>query len=245
MSNNLDLSQIAAAQNQKYQTANDQAGELDAAITDVASFTIDDSNAKTLTNDEFRRYQFLDFSDGAPTPTAACTLTVPAVKRGTFVVNNGLSEDLTVTISGQSEPAPVVAAGSRALLSCDGTDVLRPAGFSDNPLAMGFFFPTTPSASQQIFRQAVVVPFTLPSGLTGSKGTVKSADSATASTEFSVQKNDSQVGTVTFGASATTATFAMASATSFVVGDILSVVAPGTPDGTLTNFAVTFLGTRD
>ena len=34
MSNNLELSQVAAAQNQKEVTINDQAGELDAGLTD-------------------------------------------------------------------------------------------------------------------------------------------------------------------------------------------------------------------
>jgi hypothetical protein len=35
MSNNLALSQVAAAQNQKEVTINDQAGQLDAALTEV------------------------------------------------------------------------------------------------------------------------------------------------------------------------------------------------------------------
>jgi hypothetical protein len=37
MSNNLGLSQIAATQSNKHVTANDQAGQLDAALTEVLS----------------------------------------------------------------------------------------------------------------------------------------------------------------------------------------------------------------
>jgi hypothetical protein len=37
MSNNLELAQVAAAQNQKEVTINDQAGQLDAGLTDKVS----------------------------------------------------------------------------------------------------------------------------------------------------------------------------------------------------------------
>jgi hypothetical protein len=48
MSNNLNLSQVAAAQNQKEVTINDQAAELDAALTAVLTVAVDDTNAATL-----------------------------------------------------------------------------------------------------------------------------------------------------------------------------------------------------
>ena len=54
MSNNLDLSQIASNQLNKYITANDQAGELDAAITEPMAVPVDDTNAVTLTAAAFR-----------------------------------------------------------------------------------------------------------------------------------------------------------------------------------------------
>jgi hypothetical protein len=46
-----------------------------------------------------------------------------------------------------------------------------------------------------------------------------------------------------FAPSATTATFAMPTATTFNAGDVLTLVAPGTPDPTLANLAWTFMGT--
>ena len=51
MSNNLNLSQVAAAQNQKEVTINDQAGQLDAALTEVLTVEVDDSNAYVLTDE--------------------------------------------------------------------------------------------------------------------------------------------------------------------------------------------------
>ncbi|MEE4109526.1 MAG: hypothetical protein V2I24_09275 [Halieaceae bacterium] len=62
---------------------------------------------------------------------------------------------------------------------------------------------------------------------------------ATASTVFSVQRNGTQVGTVTFAASGTTGTFAIASDVSFSRGDRLSLQAPDPADDTLSSVGVT------
>jgi hypothetical protein len=67
VSNNLALSQVAAAQNQKEVTINDQAGELDAAISEVDAFLVDDGNALTLTDEQ-----------SAATSPSICSRTVPA-----------------------------------------------------------------------------------------------------------------------------------------------------------------------
>jgi hypothetical protein len=80
----------------------------------------------------------------------------------------------------------------------------------------------------------------LPAGLSGSRGTA--ATVATATTTFAIQKNGAAVGNMSFLGSATTATFTMSSATVFNAGDVLTVVAPATPDATLANLAWTFLG---
>ena len=77
MTNNLDLSQVAAGQNQKEVTINDQAGQLDAALTANLALGIDSSNAYTLTDSELRRHFFFDLDpDGGDAPDAAITLTV-------------------------------------------------------------------------------------------------------------------------------------------------------------------------
>jgi hypothetical protein len=80
LSNNLNLSQIAAAQNQKEVTINDQAGQLDAALTARLALAIDSTNARTLTDTELRRYFFCDLDpDGGDPPAAAITLTLPGI----------------------------------------------------------------------------------------------------------------------------------------------------------------------
>jgi hypothetical protein len=127
MSNNLNLSQVAAAQNQKEVTINDQAGELDAALTEVLTVAVDDTNAVALTSSQFRRNFFFYVEPDTTPPDGAVTVTVPAIKRGLFKVRNSTAQSVTVTVSGQSLTAPEIAAGEAALLSCDGGDV-QPEG---------------------------------------------------------------------------------------------------------------------
>ena len=127
MSNNLSLSQVAAAQNQKEVTINDQAGQLDAALTEVLTIEVDDSNGYVLTDTEFRRSFFIVVTEGSPGPTAAIALQTPAVRRGLFKLLNLTSQTVTIEVPGQSETAPQIPAGENRMLSCDGADV-RAAG---------------------------------------------------------------------------------------------------------------------
>jgi hypothetical protein len=88
LSNNLNLSQVAAAQNQKEVTINDQAGQLDAALTEVLTIEVDDSNVYVLTDTDLRRSFFIVVTEGSPAPTAAIALQAPAVRRGLFKLLN-------------------------------------------------------------------------------------------------------------------------------------------------------------
>lgn len=68
--------------------------------------------------------RIISLAAGSPAPGSACTLTVTGgSERGDFIIDNGLSQECTVTISGQSVTAPVVPAGGRAHLRCDGTNI--------------------------------------------------------------------------------------------------------------------------
>ena len=80
-----------------------------------------------------------------------------------------------------------------------------------------------------------------PAGLAGSYGSAATAATSTAA--FSIQHNGTAIGTMTFAAGATTASFTMTSATSFAAGDVLTIAAPATPDATLANLAWTLSGT--
>ncbi len=98
----------------------------------------------------------------------------------------------------------------------------------------------SPGASQVIERHIFATPVTFPTGLAGSFGTAGTA--ATAAASFAIQKNGAAVGTMDFPASATSASFTMGTATSFAGGDVLTIVAPGSPDASLANLAWTLTG---
>jgi hypothetical protein len=129
MSNNLALSQVAAAQNQKEVTINDQAGQLDAALTAKLALAIDSTNARILSNTELRRHFFFELDpDGGDPPDDAITLTVPSgISRGPFAVINDTGFAVMVEIAGQALMSPIIADGEAALLTSDGINV-RVAG---------------------------------------------------------------------------------------------------------------------
>lgn len=128
MSNNLNIDQVVSTQSDKETTVNDANGQLDAAMTENLAKTIDNTNALTLTSDEFRRNFTHFYTDAGTPPTATSTVTVPAIKRGLFMVFNDLStHSITVTIASQSKTAPTLTAGQRQLLHCDGSNVVGAA----------------------------------------------------------------------------------------------------------------------
>ena len=245
MSNNLDLDQVAGSQDQKEVTINDQAGQLDAALTNQTTFSVTSSNALTLTAAQLRESAYFIFDeDGSDPADAAITITCPAIKRGLFIARNDTAFEVTIEVSSQPADSPTIAAGNTVLLACDGTNVEQPAGSgsSASPYDVGSAFGGTPTASliimQFIFPRAV----TFPVGLSPSQGTAGTASTGTAT--FDIRKNGSSVGSMVYTASAT-ATFAMTAATSYAAGDLLEIVAPATPDATLANLVFTVAGTRD
>jgi hypothetical protein len=112
------------------------------------------------------------------------------------------------------------------------------------PVVPAAFYPGTPTASALILYLPFAVAVTLPANLAGSY--VKSKTAATASTDFDVQKNGSSVGTITFAASGSAATFSTTggAAVSFAAGDVLSIIGPATPDATLSDIGFSLLANR-
>src|SRR5712691_1273641 len=118
---------------------------------------------------------------------------------------------------------------------------LTGGGEVKNPSYVSGAWAGSPGVGQVIERYIFATSVTFPAGLAGSYGTAGTA--ATASATFAIAKNGSNVGTMAFAAGATSATFAMATATSFAGGDVLTITAPATQDATLANLAWTLTGT--
>lgn len=99
-----------------------------------------------------------------------------------------------------------------------------------------------PSASLVLLRVPASVTYTVPAGGTNSKLVLGVA--ATASTVFTMYKNGVSFGTITVAISGTTGTFAVGSPAVFAVGDILTVVAPASPDATAADLGLSIYATR-
>ena len=111
------------------------------------------------------------------------------------------------------------------------------------PFDLTAFYPGVPTASAIVTRVPVARAVTFPDDFAGSYGVASAA--ATASTAFDVKKNGSSVGTITFALGQTTATFVTSGTTVVMAaGDVLQIVAPGTPDATLADVGFVLAGTR-
>lgn len=94
-----------------------------------------------------------------------------------------------------------------------------------------------PFGGEVVMRSLIVDNFTIPAGAAGSR--VRSGNTAQATAVFTLDKNGASFGSVTFAAGASTGVVAVASATPFSAGDVLSIIAPATQDVTLADIAIT------
>lgn len=113
MSNNLNLAQVTAGQTSKEVTINQQAGEIDAALTEVliSDYTSAD---ETLSDAEYRGAMVFESSN----LTVARALNVPQIKKLSVVDNSAGTNTLTVT---RSAGTVVVPAGVITMVYTDGT----------------------------------------------------------------------------------------------------------------------------
>lgn len=96
--------------------------------------------------------------------------------------------------------------------------------------------------NERLFRMVASRAFTLLAGLPDSAGSARVG--ANTNTSILIFKNGSQVGTVDFSASATTATFTFAGTVDFVAGDILELRAPASADTLLRDVSITIAARR-
>jgi hypothetical protein len=232
---NLAIPHVVSNQNSKEVTINEAVDALDRALNDAVDLDCAAGDTTIAAADFAANARFRLTG----TPAAAFNLTVPASKR-LFVVANEAGQVATVTTGAGATVA--VAAGERAVLYGDGAGVLQAAEVAGaKPIDVGFFFGGTPTASQTV-KFIATRAFTLPAALAGSQGHAGTA--TTAQADFDIRKNGGSIGTASFAASSSAATFTFASAVSFAAGDRLEVTAPASSDATLADVAVTLTGIR-
>ncbi len=115
--------------------------------------------------------------------------------------------------------------------------------YFDSSYDIGGSYNGSPTGSLTIMRFPFVRNVMFEAGMSLSKMIASVA--ATATAIFSLRKGGVEFATATFGAGGTTATFACALNTTFTPGQILTIVAPASPDATLANLAWCLAGTRN
>lgn len=181
--------------------------------------------------------------------TATRRITFPTVKR-LYVVDNTTARSIECWIgSGAVVTIPTVDSG---VIFSDGTDMLlvklgRSVGGGPANSGVGNFeVPMTFIGAISESRELIRLPFTRPvvfkATLPESRGTAGTAPTSTF--DFTLRKNGVSIGTASFAALATTATFSFASNVIFAPGDYLSVDSQATPDATLANVGFMFHGEK-
>jgi hypothetical protein len=232
---NLLVTKIEASQAQKEVTANNAFDAFDKAVAGALSQAITSADV-TLTDDQGRN-AIITLTG---TLTGNRNLIVPT-RTKLYLVHNNTSGAFTVTVKTAAGTGVVVPQGEKAFVYCDGTNVVSgPGSTSGQVYDVAAMKAGEPGASEVILRFVAARAFRLPQNLTGSYAVAVVAADAT--TTFAIKKNGSDVGSFEFASAADDATFTMASNTDFAAGDVLTIVAPASPDADLADIAVTLKG---
>jgi hypothetical protein len=120
MSDNLDLSQVAENQNQKFQTINDKGGELDAALTELFVADVSAGNV-TVTAAQYRRAILIKATGAA---TSGRTVTLQAIKRLVALANTSTTDSVDFILGSASITLAAAASATEptiAIVYTDGT----------------------------------------------------------------------------------------------------------------------------
>ena len=120
------------------------------------------------------------------------------------------------------------------------TGISSTAGTS--PYDIAGYLPGQLSAGQVLFRIEMVRSVILPVGLTGSRAVCQVAP--TSPVTLTLKQNGNTIGTISFAASATTASFSFAGQVVLAAGDVFELDAPAPADASFAGPSYTITGTR-
>ena len=249
MSNNLDLSQVAAAQNQKEVTINDQAGELDAALTEQFVADVSSGNV-ALTAGEYRRAIHIKATGAA---TSDRTVTLQAIKKLSVISNFSTTDSVDFVLGSATitlDPADV-ANPTMALVYTDGTadglyvvsSGVGGGGSGASLYDFGFAYPGGPPTSDEVLSK-VMIPrdITLPADMAGAAGHVDVNPDA--QLDIDVTVDNGSIGTISISDGGVFSFVTDGNDPQAIsAGSVVRFVAPNTPVGDLENIAVTLQAT--
>lgn len=239
---NLGITFVSVSQADKEGTINTGLDKLDGALAgrlvhnmaSDADYTLDTASIEHLN-------LILDITDTGVLLTTTRNIILPSNTQAHIVVNSTAQILQFKTVAGTGTN---IQAGAMELIYCDGTNIESVAGISDSghPYELTYYFPGLPGAAVLMAKTIMTQTIELASGLTGSFCTSEIA--STAAKSFDIKKNGSNVGTIDFAASATSATFTFATDTTFNAGDDIKIVGPAVQDATLSDIALSIKGLR-
>lgn len=167
-----------------------------------------------------------------------------------FYAENGASLMLGTNSTERLRISPAGALGIGGTNYGNAGDALISGGSSTlpswqaQPFDVHAFYPGLPSSSAKVLRVPLARAVSFAANFAGSRFTASA--NAAATTVFDVQKNGSSIGSISIASGGTTATFTTTSGTlkTFAAGDVLAIIAPATPDTTLTDPGFVLVGTR-
>jgi hypothetical protein len=249
VSNNLALLQVAAAQNQKEVTINDQAGQLDAALTEQLVADVAAGNV-ALTSEAYRRAVHIKATGAA---TAGRTVTLQAIKELTIISNFSTTDSVDFVLGSATvtlDPAEDAANPTMALVYTDGTAdglyaVSSGIGGSGGGALYDLGFYNSggpPGASELLFKWVATRDLDQPVDFSGSVGEI--GTNPTAQFDMDVTLEGASIGTISVATDGTFAfTTAGGTAKQISAGERLEIVAPASTDATAADIALTLAGT--
>lgn len=159
--------------------------------------------------------------------------TTSAVTYNLFFHENGQG---TAAIGGRSSDG---AFDAYTLMVAE--EILADGTLLTYPIPIDAFAPGVPTASQKILRYVATDAFNIAADFSGSKADAGTA--ATAEAVFPITVNGASGPTLTFAAAGTTGAFdSSAVDIDIVVGDVIQVAAPASPDATLADISINIRG---
>ena len=214
----------------------DAAGTINAVLViDMGAGWPSNALAAGIAWDEFP--SFLDLSD-TPNSYSGQATKIVRVNAGATALEFVDPTFLALT----DTPSSFTGAGSKLVKVNSGATALEFVAVPALPYLLAFDAPGVPTASMVVFHHVFTQAVSFVASLTDSY--VKAGTAATAQTDFDLKKNGSSIGTVRFAAAGTTASYVSISASSWVAGDILTLIAPATPDATIADIWGTLVGVR-
>ncbi|MGD9670166.1 MAG: hypothetical protein AB7U75_14210 [Hyphomicrobiaceae bacterium] len=229
------IDELAQGQTQAFLTVNDGMAALEEAANKKKTITSADftANAYTCSEIDFVRYTGIEVTSLA----ADSTITLPTTVNGNtsvrlFAIIN-VSTTYKITVG-----SIVVPRSSARLLQITGSTmrIVAEAGVpSGIPHTTAFFASGHPVHDDEVLRYVFVEPVSWAANASGSDGDVRVAPSP--GSRFYLYKNGSKIGDVIVSTGGAVS-FSIASATSWAVGDVLTVKFEALETGTVTFNAV-------